>query len=82
MGSPRIKAVHGELNVTAEVWKEDPMYVAQCQELKVVSQGNTPSEALANLEEAVELYLEDQELDNVIIPLKFNFDFENKEALR
>lgn len=71
----KINAVHGELNVTAEVWKEDPLFVAKCKELRVVSQGNTPAQALANLEEAIELYLEDEELEKVIIPLKFTFEF-------
>lgn len=69
----KIKAIHGELNVTAEVWKEEPLFVAKCKELKVTSQGNTPAEALSNLEEAVELYLEDADLEKIIIPLKFTF---------
>lgn len=71
----KIKAVHGGLNVTAEVWKEDPMYVAKCKELKVTSQGETAAEALSNLEEAIELYLKDESLENIILPLKFTFEF-------
>ena len=70
----KIKAVHGELNVTAEVWKEEPMYVAKCKELKVTSQGETAGQALTNLEEAIELYLEDENLDRLIIPLEFTFE--------
>ena len=72
---PKLRAIHGQLNVTAEVWKEAPMYVAKCKELKVVSQGKTAADALANLEEAIELYLEDESLDKIILPLKFNFEF-------
>lgn len=71
----KIRGVRGQLNVTAEVWKEDPMFVAKCIELKVVSQGGTAAQALSNLEEAIELYLEDEDLAKIIIPLKFNFEF-------
>ena len=35
------------------------MYVAQCPEIGTVSQGYTQEEALANLKEATELYLEE-----------------------
>ncbi len=35
------------------------MYVAQCPEIGTVSQGATQEEALANLKEATELYLEE-----------------------
>ena len=43
---------------TANVWQEDEMYIAQCLEVDVASQGNSEDEALANLREAVELYFE------------------------
>ena len=72
---PKMRAIHGELNFTAEVWKEEPMYVAKCKELKVVSQGETAAKALSNLEEAIELYLEDENLERIILPLKFSFEF-------
>lgn len=78
----KITAVHGRLNVTAEVVKEDDMYVAKCRELKVVSQGETPAKALNNLEEAIELYLEGEEFDRVILPLKFTFEFDKIGANR
>ena len=39
-------------------WEED-VYVAQCPEVGTASQGETVEEALANLKEATELYLED-----------------------
>ena len=41
------------------VWKEGKFYVAQCLNVDVSSFGNTKSEALANLKEALELYFED-----------------------
>jgi predicted RNase H-like HicB family nuclease len=42
----------------AVISKEEKWYVAHCVELGVVSQGKTIEEAKANLQEAVELYLE------------------------
>ena len=43
---------------TAVVEKEGNGYVALCPDLDVVSQGKTVEEARANLQEAVELFLE------------------------
>jgi predicted RNase H-like HicB family nuclease len=42
----------------AVITKEDDLYVARCPELSVTSQGETPESARANLQEAVELYIE------------------------
>lgn len=44
--------------LTAAVHQEDDWFVARCLELDVASQGESLDEALANLREAVELYLE------------------------
>ncbi len=44
---------------TAVLHQEDHWYVAECPEVGVVSQGNTIEEAVANLKEATELYLEE-----------------------
>ena len=43
---------------TAILEKEGDLYVALCPELDIVSQGVTVEEATANLKEAVELFLE------------------------
>lgn len=43
---------------TAILEKEGDLYVALCPELDVASQGNTVEEATVNLKEAVELFLE------------------------
>ncbi|MCS7300970.1 MAG: type II toxin-antitoxin system HicB family antitoxin [Fimbriimonadales bacterium] len=43
---------------TASVWQEGDLYVAQCLEVDVASQGATEQEALNNLREALELYFE------------------------
>jgi predicted RNase H-like HicB family nuclease len=45
----------------AVVWQEDDLFVAQCLEVDVASQGRTEEEALGNLKEALELYFEDAE---------------------
>ena len=42
------------------LYREDTDYVAQCLDYDVSSFGSTQLEALANLREAVELYLEDR----------------------
>lgn len=43
---------------TAVVWKEAEGYVSKCPELGVASCGDNFDEAVSNLREAVELYLE------------------------
>ena len=49
-------AVH---TFTAMLHKEEDIYVAECPEVGTVSQGYTIEEAVANLKEATELYLEE-----------------------
>jgi predicted RNase H-like HicB family nuclease len=44
---------------TAVLHKEDNTYVAECPEIGTVSQGTTVEEAIKNLKEATELYLEE-----------------------
>ncbi len=44
---------------TASIHKEDDLYVATCVEIGTVSQGATVEEAVANLQEATSLYLEE-----------------------
>ncbi len=56
---------------TAVIHKEDDLYVADCPEVGTVSQGYTIEEALANLKEATELYLEESPLTDVSTPEEF-----------
>jgi predicted RNase H-like HicB family nuclease len=49
-----------ELTLSAVIHQEDDWFVAECPELGTASQGRTIDEALANLREASELYLEEQ----------------------
>ena len=44
---------------TAVLHKEEDLYVAECPEVGSVSQGYTLEEAVSNLKEATELYLEE-----------------------
>ncbi len=44
---------------TASIHKEEDLYVAICPEVGTASQGYTVEEAIANLKEATELYLEE-----------------------
>ena len=47
------------------VWKEGKFYVAQCLNIEVSSFGESKEEALRNLNEAIELYMEDSSFDNL-----------------
>ncbi len=46
------------MQLIARVWPENGGFVAECVELRVVSQGDTEDLAVANLREAVEGFLE------------------------
>ncbi|WP_269851798.1 type II toxin-antitoxin system HicB family antitoxin [Methanosarcina horonobensis] len=46
---------------SAVVQKEGKWYVSWCPELDIASQGETIEEAIENLKEALELYLEDED---------------------
>jgi predicted RNase H-like HicB family nuclease len=48
-----------KINLKNVVWKEGKYYVAQCLNVDVSSFGKTKKEALAALDEALELYFED-----------------------
>lgn len=41
-------------------WKEDKLFVAKFLELEIASQGKNKQEAVENLKEAFDLYLEDE----------------------
>jgi predicted RNase H-like HicB family nuclease len=59
---------------TAVLHKEDDIYVAECPEVGTVSQGYTIDEAIANLKEATELYLEEFPTPEVSRPLVTSFE--------
>jgi predicted RNase H-like HicB family nuclease len=59
---------------TAVLHKEGNLYVAECPEVGTVSQGQTLEEAVANLKEATELYLEEFPPENSSRPLATVFE--------
>ena len=54
------------LRLTAAIHREGDAYVAQCLEFDVASCGDTFEEAVANIREAMELYLEEVERPAVV----------------
>ena len=60
--------------LTAIVHKEDNLYVAQCPEVGTASQGETIEEAVANLQEATELYLEEFPIQQTFRPILTTFE--------
>lgn len=59
---------------TAVLHKENDLYVAECPEVGTVSQRQTIEEAVANLQEATELYLEEFPLGDVSRPWVTTFE--------
>lgn len=51
--------------LTAAVHREGKLYVAQCLEVDIASQGKSFEDALHNLVEALELYFEDADVPSV-----------------
>lgn len=50
------------------VFPEDGMFVARCLDIEVASDGVTEEQAVANLQEALELYFEDHGDDLAKLP--------------
>ncbi len=55
--------VSDTVDFSAVVRREGKLYVALCPEVDVASQGKSVEEALKNLKEALELYLEDEDVE-------------------
>ena len=49
-------------NFSALLHREGDWYVSWCPEMDIASQGKTVKKAIANLKEAVELYMEDGDI--------------------
>jgi len=66
----KIKKAVKKFGLDALVWREGDWFVAKAVEVEVASQGKTVKQALANLQEALELYFEDEKvsIDDVILP--------------
>jgi predicted RNase H-like HicB family nuclease len=50
--------------IKAFLRKGEQYYIAECMEINVVTQGRTLDEVIANLQEAVSLHLEDEDLQD------------------
>ena len=59
---------------TAVLHKEGNLYIAECPEVGTVSQGETIEEAVENLKEATELYLEEFPLVETGHPIVTTFE--------
>ena len=59
---------------TAVVHKEDELYVAECPEVGTASQGASIEEAIGNLQEATELYLEEFPAKQTFRPILTTFE--------
>ena len=59
---------------TAVVHKEDELYVAECPEVGTASQGASIEEAIGNLREATELYLEEFPAKQTFRPILTTFE--------
>lgn len=66
-----------EQTYTAVIFREEKLYVAECPEVGTVSQGSTAEEALENLKEATELYLEEFPQKDTAHPLITTFQVSN-----
>ena len=68
------------VQLNAFLIKEEDMYIAKCPEVGTVSQGYTIKEALENLKEATELYLEEFPLKLSEKSLLTTFEIQNAAA--
>ena len=68
------------VSLTAVLHKDEDMYVAKCPEVGTASQGKTIDQALTNLKEATELYLEEFPLKDESKPILTVFEV--KEGLK
>ena len=55
--------VSGSVEFSAVVWREEGLYVVLCPGLDVASQGKSVEDALGSLKEALELYLDDEDVE-------------------
>ena len=59
---------------TAVMHKEDDIYIAECPEVGTYSQGSTIEEAVYNLKEATELYLEEFPIEKPVRSIITTFE--------
>ena len=62
------------MTLTAVIYLDGDIYVAECPEVGIASQGVTIEEAIENLREATELYLEEFPIEGVSRSLLTTFE--------
>ncbi len=69
--------------IHAVMHRGDGVYTAECLEIAVVTQGRTVDEALANLQEAIALHLEGEDLESLgLAPRRVEVSYEIPLPLR
>jgi len=63
-----------QVTLTAIIHREEDIYVAECPEVGTISQGPTIEEAIQNLKEATELYLEEFPIEGISRSLLTTFE--------
>lgn len=53
---------------TAVITREDGFFVSECVDLGIASQGKSIDESLANLKEAIHLFLKNEEISELNLP--------------
>lgn len=46
-----------DLSLSAKIWREDDLFVAEYIEMEIASQGKSVKNAISNLKEAIKLFL-------------------------
>jgi len=59
---------------TAVIHKEENLYVAECPEIGTASQGETIEDAITNLQEATQLYIEEFPITSISRPILTTFE--------
>lgn len=57
-----------EPTITVYIYKGEKMYVAECLEIDVVTQGKSIDKAIKNIKEAIDLYFEGEEKLEIDLP--------------
>jgi predicted RNase H-like HicB family nuclease len=77
---PLAKTAQSSQSLTAILHWEEDVYVAECPEIGTASQGESIEEALVNLKEATELYLEEFPMPSVARRLVTSFEVSHGEV--
>jgi len=87
--SKKLEFTSIELSVIT--YPEDDMYVSEVPVINVASQGKTVEKSISNLQEAVELYFEDENVEKImeekfpipkIMTSIMSFDIKKKQVLK